>query len=425
MTTKETRRKFLKKCVFTACSGFLLSRGYHVAEASEIGQTWSGWREGEMEIHSIYTGCGESIFHILPDGTTMLIDAGEWRANEDIKVDILPNETRHPGEWIARYIQRVNPRGVNVDYMMLSHFHEDHSGGCEYSAGRTQGRGDDYCISGLSEVGEYLHFDKAFDRGYPDYSFHAPGCEATESNFCKFVRWTMKEKGLKMEKFETGKCDQIKLCRTGTDEYDFHIRNLCANGVVWTGKDMETRNLFEGWSGNINENALSIGILFCYGPFRYFSAGDIDQSCFDANMRALPVEAIVGQATGPVDVCKANHHGCNNAMPPEFVQAVRPRVYTVNVYDQTHTGEDTLRTMMSEELYSGPRLVCPTIFPSSRKAACETMPFFNSIATEGGHVVIKVYDQGRKYKVYYLTADDESMKIKAVYGPFEASNKDA
>ncbi len=36
----------------------------------------------------------------------------------------------------------------------------------------------------------------------------------------------------------------------------------------------------------------------------------------------------------------------------------------------------------------------------------------------GGHVVVKAYDGGTKFKVYYLAANDESMTVKAVYGPW-------
>jgi hypothetical protein len=37
-----------------------------------------------------------------------------------------------------------------------------------------------------------------------------------------------------------------------------------------------------------------------------------------------------------------------------------------------------------------------------------------------GHIVVKVYDKGRKYKIYRLSADDEEMKIQTVYGPFNS-----
>ncbi|MBQ2555224.1 MAG: hypothetical protein II561_01615, partial [Thermoguttaceae bacterium] len=45
------------------------------------------------------------------------------------------------------------------------------------------------------------------------------------------------------------------------------------------------------------------------------------------------------------------------------------------------------------------------------------------LVERGGHVVVKAYDGGAKYKVYFLTADDESMNVELVFGPFEPSKK--
>ena len=35
------------------------------------------WKPGEFQVHFIYTGVAESMFWILPDGTTMLLDCGD------------------------------------------------------------------------------------------------------------------------------------------------------------------------------------------------------------------------------------------------------------------------------------------------------------------------------------------------------------
>ncbi len=48
--------------------------------AQKVGETLPAWEEGYMDIHHINTGCGECAYIILPDGTTMLIDAGENKA---------------------------------------------------------------------------------------------------------------------------------------------------------------------------------------------------------------------------------------------------------------------------------------------------------------------------------------------------------
>ena len=44
---------------------------------------------------------GEAVFGILPDGTTMLIDAGKTDTD---KRNFRPDASRGVGEWISRYI---------------------------------------------------------------------------------------------------------------------------------------------------------------------------------------------------------------------------------------------------------------------------------------------------------------------------------
>ncbi|MDR0844026.1 MAG: twin-arginine translocation signal domain-containing protein, partial [Tannerella sp.] len=54
------------------------------------------WQDGFLDIHHICTGRGESTFIIAPDGTTMLIDAGDLGDNrqEDTVLPRLPNASR-------------------------------------------------------------------------------------------------------------------------------------------------------------------------------------------------------------------------------------------------------------------------------------------------------------------------------------------
>ena len=113
------------------------------------------WQEGELEIHQIYTGRGESSFLILPDGTTMLIDVGDYAPKDYPKMgELLPDTSRRAGEWIARYVQRVNPHKDQVDYLVISHFHSDHIGDAKNAAPHTTGRHPDYVLTGIAEAGE-------------------------------------------------------------------------------------------------------------------------------------------------------------------------------------------------------------------------------------------------------------------------------
>ena len=122
---------------------FLFSTG--CSAQPKIGQTFPQWQQGELEIHHIYTGRGESNFLILPDGTSLLIDAGDWDPKDYPKMcDALPDSSRRAGEWIARYIKRVNPYQEQVDYLLISHFHNDHTGDSSNPVPMTEGRNPDY-----------------------------------------------------------------------------------------------------------------------------------------------------------------------------------------------------------------------------------------------------------------------------------------
>ena len=65
---------------------------------NEIGKPLSAWAEGCLDIHAINSGRGECTFYIMPDGTTMCVDAGEIGPNtgEHSKVDQKPNANIRP-----------------------------------------------------------------------------------------------------------------------------------------------------------------------------------------------------------------------------------------------------------------------------------------------------------------------------------------
>ena len=71
---------------------FLLSIFFKSTARSE--DKFPKWKEGEMEIHHIYTGRGECVFCIFPDGTNLLIDAGDTGPHRDPRTTHgTPNET--------------------------------------------------------------------------------------------------------------------------------------------------------------------------------------------------------------------------------------------------------------------------------------------------------------------------------------------
>ena len=75
--------------------------GSFAANAQQL-TTLEPWKEGFLDIHNINTGKEKAAF-IFPDGTTMLMNAGA-AGSKSLVADSKPNDSKAPGEWIARYI---------------------------------------------------------------------------------------------------------------------------------------------------------------------------------------------------------------------------------------------------------------------------------------------------------------------------------
>ncbi|MDR1937354.1 MAG: MBL fold metallo-hydrolase, partial [Tannerellaceae bacterium] len=298
---KELRKKgimFISGCcaaLFAACRPV----------ESEAGKPYTGWKEGDMDIHHIYTGRGESTFIIFPDGTTMLIDAGDFDPSThepfDFKhmkmCDLLPDSSKRAGEWIARYIQQVNPAKNTVDYLIVSHFHNDHVGDAQNPARRTEGREPDYVLTGIPETGEYIRFAKVVDRGWPDYQYPLPIGDLDNSvdNYRAFVDWKIKRDGLQPESFDIGSNEQFVLLKDPQKYRNlFEIRNLAANGRIWTGEGRKTTDYYDlhpdNKTGGQNENTKSLGMRITYGPFRYYTAGDLSCDLLDEQGNPVNLE---------------------------------------------------------------------------------------------------------------------------------------
>src|SRR4051812_16512207 len=63
-----------------------------------VGQPIAPWSAGTLDIHQISTGRGNAALVVMPDGTTLLVDAGAATAPF---ADARPNATRSPAAWIA------------------------------------------------------------------------------------------------------------------------------------------------------------------------------------------------------------------------------------------------------------------------------------------------------------------------------------
>ena len=409
----------MKRLLFLAAISMLAC-----SPAEQVGEPYPGWKSGELDIHFIYTGRGESVFHIFPDATTMLVDAGDYEATVPM-TDPKPDLSRKAGEWITRYIERVNPSGHEVDYLMISHFHDDHTGDVSIDAPTTQGRTEDYKLIGVAEVGEKIRFKNFIDRGYPSYNYPVQISDPHTDNYLKFARYQKQKYGAKQEQFKVGALNQIALHNKPL-QYSrlFSIRNLAANGEVWSGEEGKTTRYYDLNPANTanqgNENTKSIAFRIDYGPFSYFAGGDITNSLKGPNGENINIEAKTGEACGEVDVCKCNHHAYKDSMHPDFLSSVKAKAYINPVWDQYHTQPAIIERILSQEIYQGDRMFYTQYIVEKARKEHADKEWYKGVCPHNGHIVVKAYDKGRKFKIYRLSADDEQMTIQAIYGPFDS-----
>jgi beta-lactamase superfamily II metal-dependent hydrolase len=397
----------------------LLSAFFILSSTLAPCETLPPWSEGRLDIHHINTGRGESTLFILPDGTTLLVDAGATHRKRDSLHPPVPGAERTPGEWIARYIDRAlqSPPEKVLNYVMLSHFHGDHSGFVDKNT--KQSACGDYQASGLTEVADYIPFEKFIDRSWPDYDAPGgPGDSAQTKNLREFIDWQQKHKRMQVEQFNVGANDQIVLLNTPSKYPQFEIRNLAANGLIWTGQGSATRDHFKDANHkDISENKRSIAFRLAYGAFKYYSGGDLDSSGADTRPADLwrDIETPVAQACGPVHVAKANQHACHIANSIGFLHALRPRVIVIPTWHIRHASPIVWSRMHNKHVYPGPRDVLPTTMTKT------TAQFISDdMKPVSGHIVVRVAPGGKEYTVYRITDSDESGEITSVHGPYQA-----
>jgi hypothetical protein len=386
-----------------------------------VGKSFTPWHEGVFDIHHISTGKGNAAFYIFPDGTTLLVDAGASTA-PILYADARPNDSRRPGEWIARYLERMHPNlDTFLDYAVITHFHGDHMGFADEKAELSAS--GEYRLSGITDVGERIRIDKLLDRGWPDYEYPVPLKSDGMQNYRRFLEHKAQHNGMKIEQIVPGRNDQIVL-RHAPERYpNFEVRNVAANGVVWTGVGSKTRNQFPPLESipaedRPTENMCSIALMMSYGELDYYTGGDVTGIPNVGLPSWHNIETPVAKALGPVDVHVVNHHGSIDPASPFFLAALRPRVHIIPAWSPTHPAPSVLKRLLSERAYPGPRDVFIVQFREPTKSAIG--PRALRVQSDGGHVVVRVEPGGERYQVFILDDSAETYEITSVHGPYRA-----
>jgi hypothetical protein len=405
-------------------------------QQAEIGKPLPAWKDGYLDLHHINTGRGNAAFYILPDGTTLLLDAGEMdptnpRTTSKRNAVIRPNDTKHPYEWIAGYIKKVAPlkEKATIDYAVITHFHDDHFGSWYPAAPLSNS--DDYALTGITGVGDLIpihnllqrdcDFPVSMDTILAPYKGKGDVYIKTWNNYRSFLR-VQQQKGMRVASFKAGVKTQITLLNQPKKFPDFYIQNVKTNGLIWTGKDSSVQQHFppidpknkKTWP---DENTLSNVFVIHYGPFTYYTGGDCSGNIFPGDAAWRDVETPTAKVIGEVDVATMDHHGNKDAVNEFQVKTLRPRVWIEQTWTADHPGHEVLIRATSPFLYEGKRDLFATNMLEANKLVIGPL-VDQSYQSQQGHIVLRVLPAGKNYYVIILDDSNEESLVKSIYGPY-------
>lgn len=372
------------------------------------------WQHGYLDMHHINTGSGNPTFFILPDGTTMLFDAGSLNKEKfeekyaPLKATSpLPNNSKTSSEWLSSYIKYIIPkeRELSIDYALISHFHEDYYGS----------------FIALNKV---ISFGKIIDRNSPNLSFPLNLKDFLKEDvlFQDYLSF-ISDENISVESLKVGNDTQIHLLNDKNEYPSFKIRNVKSNATIWKGTNNDTYEHFTAeemtdyYKGKYNENPLSIALKISYGNFDYFTGGDNTGLQGFGLPEWFDVETPIAKAVGKVEVTTMNHHGNRDAMNEFFVKTLNPNVVIQQLWCSDHPGQEVYQRLIYEDDTAEERDIFSTNMHSETIATYG--PWFrDNYKSLQGHIVVRVKPNGTTYKVYVL--DEISIAIKQERGSYKS-----
>lgn len=376
-------------------------------------QRLPAWTPGCLDIHHIASGRGSATLVIMPDGTSLLIDAGATNNALDVSAAPRPGPQRRPGEWIARYAQRhLRATGrQQLDYLLVTHIHPDHMG--EVDDASPLAAAGNYRLSGVTDVAELLPIGRLIDRAAPGYDYPARPAGRYAENYLAFVKSRL-ARGQAVEAVRPGSASQLTMARPSAL---FGIRVIAANGEVWSGNGEQTRAMFPpldtlAKADYPNENVCSIALKISLGKFSYFTGGDLTSYTHDGALPWMDVLGAAARVAGPVSVATADHHGMFDGLSADVVRALRPQAWVIPTWHVVHPDMLQMERMLSQRLYPGPREIYATSLTPANHLANQRLT--SQMRSRDGHVVVRVAADGASYRIYVTDNGDENDTVKLV-----------
>jgi hypothetical protein len=288
-----------------------------------------------LTIHHIDVGQGDATLIRVPNGKTVLIDAG------------------NTGKGRSAIVPYLNALGVtSLDYLIVSHYHADHIGGV------------DEVIDALSPDSVRFVLDRGVKPPLPGaraFSQYRSTAEHIPRHFTVTVGQT------------------IDLSDNVT------LRCLAGDGSVLGYR--------EAIVNRTDENGLSLVWLLSHDQFlndklyrfRYFTGGDCGGPAASNADLETPLAAIVGD----VDAMKINHHGSRYSTSEVFLDSLRPEAVVISVGDRNTYGHPAQETLDGLQASTSVRFIYQTetgsggIAPKVKVVGTVAIAVFDSFYTVG------------------------------------------
>jgi len=323
-----------------------------------------------LEIHHVNVGQGDSTLIVGPNGTTILIDAGN---SGYFSLD--------GGKIVFEYLESI---GINhLDYIVVTHRDGDHVGGFAFSTYATsrhsllmaerEAGGVIKSWAGLSGIDDDGNGFTDFigDDGCPNPADPEDSDDSVKTPDPAEITFNGSDPYFPLIAYDNGEESTISYCSL-TKTFRRYVQTVEAAGVrnplgTYAGL-MDTYNnpidlgdnatatfvCSSGWiAGNptrvsgtdgtssLAVNSRSVGIYIQYKGFDYIVAGDLtgnESPYMEQALRDSLISVCDSPVNDPVDVMRINHHGSDSSSEQSYLNDMRPEVAIMSLGDANSYG---------------------------------------------------------------------------------------
>jgi competence protein ComEC len=253
--------------------------------------------EARLKVFFVDVEGGQSTLFVTPKGHSLLIDTG-WPGHNNRDAD--------------RIVEVAKKAGLSkIDYVLLTHYHEDHVGGVPQLVSRIP-------------VGTFIDHgpNRELDNG------------VTQHGYAEYQKVLAREQSNRI----LARAGDVLPIEGMTVKVISADGDFIANALPGAGqtnvfcKESETRPIDQ------TENSRSLGVEITFGKLKMLDLGDLT---WDKEMQLMcPTNKL-----GTVDVYIVSHHGWYQSSSPALVYAIHPRVTIMDNGETKGGSTPTLKTI--------------------------------------------------------------------------------